>query len=156
MGTFASFSIQWRHNEREGVSNHQPYDCLLNRLFRRRSKKITKFSFDDVIMWHRVGTASWIFGKNINHISSPVRLVKIWERLLSSMYIRHVFTSFSQNRRAANPPKVPYLRSLIHPPTHLVCNTHLIANFLSFHMSFVVVMNCGAGNVLYSFEIRMF
>ena len=32
-------SLQWRHNERDGVSNHQPHDCLLNRLFRRRSKK---------------------------------------------------------------------------------------------------------------------
>ena len=59
-------------------------------------------------------------------------------------------------RRAANPPKVPYLRSLIHPPTHLVCNAHLIANFLSFHMNLVVVMNCGAGNVLHSFKISVF
>ena len=31
--------LQWRHNGRDGVSNHQPHDCLLNRLFRRRSKK---------------------------------------------------------------------------------------------------------------------
>ena len=34
--------LQWRHNERDGVSNHQPYDCLLNRLFRRRSKETSK------------------------------------------------------------------------------------------------------------------
>ena len=34
--------LKWRHNERDGVSNHQPYDCLLNRLFRRRSKKTSK------------------------------------------------------------------------------------------------------------------
>ena len=33
------FSLQWRHNEHDGVSNHQPHDCLLNRLFRCRSKK---------------------------------------------------------------------------------------------------------------------
>ena len=31
--------LKWRHNERDGASNHQPHDCLLNRLFRRRSKK---------------------------------------------------------------------------------------------------------------------
>ena len=36
-------SLQWRHNGRHGVSNHQPHDCLLNRLFRRRSKKTWKF-----------------------------------------------------------------------------------------------------------------
>ena len=74
----AIFSLQWRHNEPDGVSNHQFHDCLLNRLFRRRSKKTSKlrvtdlcegnspmtgefphkgpvtrkmFPFDDVIMW---------------------------------------------------------------------------------------------------------
>ena len=31
--------LQWRHNGRDGVSNHQPHHCLLNGLFRRRSKK---------------------------------------------------------------------------------------------------------------------
>ena len=31
--------LEWRHKERDGVSNHQPHDCLLNRLFRCRSKK---------------------------------------------------------------------------------------------------------------------
>ena len=35
-------SLQWRHNERDGVSNHQPHDCLPNRLFRRRLKKTSK------------------------------------------------------------------------------------------------------------------
>ena len=35
-------SLQWRHNGRDSVSNHQPHDCLLNRLFRRRSKKTSK------------------------------------------------------------------------------------------------------------------
>ena len=37
-----SSSLQWRHNERDSVSNHQPHDCLLNRLFRCRSKKTSK------------------------------------------------------------------------------------------------------------------
>ena len=35
-------SLQWRHNGRDSVSNHQPHDCLLNRLFRRRLKKTSK------------------------------------------------------------------------------------------------------------------
>ena len=37
-----SMTLQWRHNEHDGVSNHKPYDCLLNRLFRCRSKKTSK------------------------------------------------------------------------------------------------------------------
>ena len=38
-------ALQWRHNGRDSVSNHQPHDCLLNRLFRRRSKKTPKLRF---------------------------------------------------------------------------------------------------------------
>ena len=34
--------LHWRHNDHDGVSNHQPQDCLLNHLFRRRSKKTSK------------------------------------------------------------------------------------------------------------------
>ena len=36
--------LQWCHNDHDGASNHQPHDCLLNRLFRRRSKKTLKLS----------------------------------------------------------------------------------------------------------------
>ena len=35
-------TLQWHHNERDGVSNDLRHDCLLNRLFKRRSKKISK------------------------------------------------------------------------------------------------------------------
>ena len=35
-------TLQWRHDKHDAVSNHQPHDCLLNRLFRRRSKKTAK------------------------------------------------------------------------------------------------------------------
>ena len=34
--------IKWHHNGSGSVSNHQPHPFLLNRLFRRRSKKISK------------------------------------------------------------------------------------------------------------------
>ena len=33
---------EWRHNERDGVSNYQRLGCLHNRLFRRISKKTSK------------------------------------------------------------------------------------------------------------------
>ena len=35
-------SLQWRHNEPTGVSNHRRIECLFNRLFRGRSKKTSK------------------------------------------------------------------------------------------------------------------
>ena len=50
----------------------------------------------------------------------------------------------------------PKFRNLIHTPTNLIHHACLIANFLNFHMSLVVVMNCGAGNALHGFEISMF
>ena len=34
--------LHWRQNDHHGVSNHQPHGCLLNRLFRLRSKKTSK------------------------------------------------------------------------------------------------------------------
>ena len=35
-------SLQWRHSERDGVSNHRHLDGLPNRLFRRKAKKTSK------------------------------------------------------------------------------------------------------------------
>ena len=35
-------SLQWRHIDHDSVSNPQPRGCLLNRLFRSRSKKTSK------------------------------------------------------------------------------------------------------------------
>ena len=39
---FLLLALHWRHVDHDGVSNHQPHDCLLYRLFRRRSKKTSK------------------------------------------------------------------------------------------------------------------
>ena len=37
-----SVVLQWRYNGPDGVSNYQPRYCLLNRLFRSRSRKTSK------------------------------------------------------------------------------------------------------------------
>ena len=42
IGGNVKVSLQWRHNERDGVSKHRRLDCWLKRLFRRRSKKTLK------------------------------------------------------------------------------------------------------------------
>ena len=42
-GPHTNLSLQWRHNGQDGVSNYQPHDCLLNRLFKRISKETSKF-----------------------------------------------------------------------------------------------------------------
>ena len=35
-------TLEWRNNDHDGVSNHQPHGCSLNRLFRRKSRKTSK------------------------------------------------------------------------------------------------------------------
>ena len=44
-------SLHWRHNDHDGVSNHQPHGYLLNRLFRHRSKKTSKLRVTDLCVW---------------------------------------------------------------------------------------------------------
>ena len=39
---YRNLALQWRHNGRDSVSNHQPRECLLSRLIRQRSKKTSK------------------------------------------------------------------------------------------------------------------
>ena len=36
------YTLRWCHNELDGVSDHQPHDCLLNCLFGCRSKETSK------------------------------------------------------------------------------------------------------------------
>ena len=38
-------ALLWRHNDLDGVSSHQPHDCLLNPLFMCISKKTSKLRF---------------------------------------------------------------------------------------------------------------
>ena len=62
--------LQWCDNERDGVSNHRCLDYLLNRLFRRRSKKTSKLRVTglsegnslvtDIYMLHKPGSARWL------------------------------------------------------------------------------------------------
>ena len=47
---------RWRHNGRDSVFKHQPHDCLLNRLFRRRSKKTSKLRITGLYVGNSPGT----------------------------------------------------------------------------------------------------
>ena len=51
--------LHWRHNGRDSVSNHQPHDCLFNRLFRRRSKKISQLRVNGLCVGISPGTGEF-------------------------------------------------------------------------------------------------
>ena len=53
------WSLQWRHNGRDSVSNHQPHDCLLNRLFGHRSKKTSKLHVTGLCEGNSPGTGEF-------------------------------------------------------------------------------------------------
>ena len=55
----SGFPLQWRHNGHDSVSNHQPHDCLLNRLFRRRSKKTSKLRVTGLCARNSLGTGEF-------------------------------------------------------------------------------------------------
>ena len=40
--TTHTITLQWSHNELVGVSNHEPHECLLNRLFKAQIKENIK------------------------------------------------------------------------------------------------------------------
>ena len=52
-------SLQWRHNDHDCVSNHQPRGCLLNRFFRRRSKKTSKLRVTGLCVGNSPGTGEF-------------------------------------------------------------------------------------------------
>ena len=52
-------TLQWRHNGCDGVSDHQLHDCLLNRLFRRRSKKTSKLRVTGLCAGNSPGTGEF-------------------------------------------------------------------------------------------------
>ena len=68
-----SQALQWRHNGHDGVWNHQPQDCLLNRLFRRRSKKASKLRVTGL----RAGN-SRVTGEFPAQMASDAENVSIW------------------------------------------------------------------------------
>ena len=70
-----NYTLRWRHNERDSVSNHQPHDCLLNRLFRRRSKKTSKLRVTGLCVGNSPGT-----GEFPAQMASYAENVSIWWR----------------------------------------------------------------------------
>ena len=70
-----TITLRWRHNGRDGISNHQPHDCLRNCLFRRRSKEISKLRVTGLCAGNSQDT-----GEFPTQRASKVKNVSIWWR----------------------------------------------------------------------------
>ena len=107
-------SLRWRHNGRDDVSNHQPHDCLLNRLFRRRSKKTSKLRVTGLCARNSPGT-----GEFPAQMASYAATVSIWWRhhviaqhdvtalVICFLHIESWINSFIQSSH-------PFVRSFVH------------------------------------------
>ena len=83
-------TLRWRHNERDGASNHQHHDSLFKRLFRRRSKKTPKLRVTGLCEGN-----SPVTGEYPAQRASNAENVSIWWR----NHAHHVFIAW--NRREA-------------------------------------------------------
>ena len=85
--------LRWRHNEEDGVSNHQPYHCLLNRLVRRKSKKTSKPRVTGLCARNSPGT-----GEFPAQMASNAENVSIWWRhyaIRSSQWVKILYSQDS-------------------------------------------------------------
>ena len=93
------YSLQWCHNGHDGVSNHQHHHCLLNRLIRRRSKKIWKLCITGLCVVN-----SPVTGDFPTHMASNTENVSIsclrprWQPL--SIPPRHRMSSYFKDTRS--------------------------------------------------------
>ena len=94
-------ALQWRHNGRDGISYHQHHHCLLNCLFRRRSKKTSELRVTGLCVGN-----SPVTGEFLARMASHAENVSIWwrhhvHRWFSGLFLKDV--------------EVPECRDLVRP-----------------------------------------
>ena len=102
LSTVQSITLHWRHNGHGSVSNHQPHDCLLNCLFRRRSKKISKLRVTGLCAGNSPETDEFPaqMASNAENVSiwwrhhDKPELVQVIIRLASSKGLKPMVTRF--------------------------------------------------------------
>ena len=90
-------ALQCSHNGRDGISNHQPHDCLLSRLFRPKLKKTSKLRVTGLCAGN-----SPVIGEFHAQRASNAENVSIWWRHHVHEYQTSYF-SFSVEAYASQP-----------------------------------------------------
>ena len=100
------FPLQWRHHERDGVSNHRCLDYLHNRLFRRRSKKTSKLCVTGVCLGN---SSRW-------PVESPHKVPVTRKTFpFDGVIMKHVKNWHSWSPRRS---MEPFIQASIHPSIH--------------------------------------
>ena len=106
------YLLQWHHNGH--VSNHQPHDCLLNRLFRRISKKTSKLRVTGLCAGNSPET-----GEFPAQMASNAENVSIWWRHHSTQKCRMLKIVKQTDVRWARYQFVPSIASVTTPANNL-------------------------------------
>ena len=116
-------SLQWRHNEHGGVSNHQSQDCLINRLLGRISKKTSKFRVTG--LWEG---NSPVTGGFLAQRASNVENVYIWWRHHGKI-----------STKSPLPLSMITLQILVKYQTRMICmNKYDINTYICINLSIVL------------------
>ena len=83
-------ALQWRHNGHDGVLNHQPHDCLINRLFGRKSKKTSKLLVTGLCAGN-----SRVTGEFPAQMASNAENVSIWWRHHGYIILPEYYLSYT-------------------------------------------------------------
>ena len=104
-------ALQWRYNELDGVSNHQPYDRLLKRLFRSRSKKASKLRVTG-----RCKGNSPMTGEFPAQRAGNAENVSIWWRHLGNTWSWIAFWGYGVSQDIKVCPKQPFCKRHVQMP----------------------------------------
>ena len=96
--------LQWRHNGCDGISNHQPHDCLRNCLFRRRSNKTSKFRVTGLCARNSPGTGEFPAQMASNAVNGSIW----WRHHAYILQNRHLVRWHWFNHTGGNPPQDKY------------------------------------------------
>ena len=103
-------ALQWRHNDHDGVSNHQPDHCLLNCLFGRRSKKTSKLRVTGLCVENSPGTSEFPA-----QMASNTGNVSIWWR-------HHANQVLCSAAKSGTHSKITLISNLRVPDFHIICS----------------------------------
>ena len=98
-----SNTLRWRHNGHDGVSDHQPHDGLLNRLSRRRSKKISKLRVTSLCAGNSPETGEFPaqMANNAENVSISWRHHEMITVKFKVMIVGHWYYTYSQHNAFA-------------------------------------------------------
>ena len=111
-------TLQWHHYGRDSVSNHQPHDCLLNRLFRCRSRKTSRPRVTDLCAGISSGTSEFPA-----QMASNAENISIWWRHhgtkdstgITATFSRLIRRRWARSQHTWSPPPPPPIRIRICP-----------------------------------------